>query len=87
MTDEPVVNIGDCILEERRLTESMEKEDVRSVGYMMLELMEVDSSLARPKSSVMRTRINLDMHHRGICTIRVRASHPNFVINNEYSLS
>ncbi len=28
----------------------MEKEDVRSVGYMMLELMEADISLARPKS-------------------------------------
>lgn len=28
----------------------MEKEDVRSVGYMMLELMEADTSLARPKS-------------------------------------
>lgn len=38
------------MLEERRLTESMEKEDVRSVGYMMLELMEADTSLARPKS-------------------------------------
>ena len=50
VTDEPVANIGDCILEERRLTESMEKEDVRSVGYMMLELMEADTSLARPKS-------------------------------------
>ena len=49
MTNEPVANIGDCILEERRLTESMEKEDVRSVGYMMLELMEADTSLARPK--------------------------------------
>lgn len=32
------------------MTESMEKEDVRSVGYMMLELMEADTSLARPKS-------------------------------------
>ncbi len=28
----------------------MEKEDVRSVGYMMLELMEADTSLARPRS-------------------------------------
>lgn len=45
-----LANIGDCVLEERRLTESMEKEDVRSVGYMMLELMEADTSLARPKS-------------------------------------
>ena len=32
------------------------------------------------------TRINLNMHHRRICIIRVRASHPNFVVSNEYSL-
>lgn len=28
----------------------MKKGDIRSVGYMMLELMEADTSLARPKS-------------------------------------
>lgn len=28
----------------------MENKDVRSVGYMMLELMEADTSLARPNS-------------------------------------
>lgn len=32
------------------MTESMEKEDVRSVGHMISELMEADTSLARPKS-------------------------------------
>lgn len=28
----------------------METEDVRSLGYMMLELMEAETSLAKPKS-------------------------------------
>ena len=32
----------------------MENEDVRSVGYMMLELMEADTSLANPKSIQLR---------------------------------
>jgi len=35
---ENVANIGECILEERRLTKSMEHEDVRCVGFMMVEL-------------------------------------------------
>ena len=50
MTNKPVANIGDCVLEERRLTESMEKDDVQSVGYMTLDVVEADISLARPKS-------------------------------------
>ena len=32
----------------------MEKEDVQSMGYMMLELMEPDTSLASPKSVQLR---------------------------------
>ena len=35
-----LANIGECILEERRLTDTTKRDDARSIGYMMMELME-----------------------------------------------
>ena len=39
-----LANIGDCILEERRLTDTTKRDDARSIGYMMVELMEPATS-------------------------------------------
>ena len=43
-------NIGECILEERRLTDATEREDVRSIGYIMMELMEPATSFGNSRT-------------------------------------
>ena len=46
-----IANIGDCILEENVLTDETGRLDVCSLGFMMIELMESDTSLRQPKQA------------------------------------
>ena len=49
-----VANIRDYILEERRLTESIEREDARCVKFIIVELIETETILINTKTIDLR---------------------------------
>lgn len=49
-----IANFGDCILSNSRRTKESERQDVQSIGYMMVELMETATYIHNPKSITLR---------------------------------
>ena len=45
-----IANIGQCAMDGKKFTEVSGREDARCLGYMMVELMEVKTSILHPKS-------------------------------------
>lgn len=46
-----LANVGDCVLRQELLNNDTAHEDVCSVGRIMIELMEEDTSILRPKEA------------------------------------
>ena len=45
-----IANVGECFLQKNRYTEITGREDIKAIGYMMMELMEVKTSVLQPNS-------------------------------------
>ena len=45
-----IANVGECVLNKTCYTEVAGREDIKSIGYIMMELMDVKTSVLRPDS-------------------------------------
>ena len=50
-----IANIGQCGLDEQDLTSTAGLDDARSLGYMMMELMEIKTSILQPRSITLQS--------------------------------